>query len=198
MLHVSIDWDHLERWKGQQVLCIFSHQMLCTVKTWLHTLMDQWQRFLTSPWWREYLTREMINKTYCQSSSRKWNAGTLINYQKQSSLINQDQVKCEVKHLNYWCLDYWGATIYRKFKRPDYVRSDYRGKPYAERLRCYTHCSLLKWIGTFVCYRLFDKHKQYEESQQKIAKLEEAIEELNHTIEGHEEDLKQKEADITR
>nr|XP_022341506.1 uncharacterized protein LOC111135590 isoform X1 [Crassostrea virginica] len=46
--------------------------------------------------------------------------------------------------------------------------------------------------------RLFDKHKQYEESQQKIAKLEETIEELNHTIEGHEEDLKQKEADITR
>lgn len=47
-------------------------------------------------------------------------------------------------------------------------------------------------------FRLFDKHKQFEESQQKIAQLEEIIEELNHKLEGEEEDLKQKEADITR
>lgn len=65
------------------------------------------------------------------------------------------------------------------------------------------YSTLITSLGIFIqqlyhILRLFDKHKQFEESQQKIAQLEENIEELNHKIEGQEEDLRQKEADITR
>lgn len=65
------------------------------------------------------------------------------------------------------------------------------------------YSTLITSLGIFtqqlyLILRLFDKHKQFEESQQKIAQLEENIEELNHKIEGQEEDLRQKEADITR
>lgn len=51
---------------------------------------------------------------------------------------------------------------------------------------------------TFCCCRLFDKHKQFEESQEKTAKLQEQIDHLNKVENELQQIISEKDAEICR